>query len=144
MWITLIRNLTKEARFHAPVDKEAISHTESALGIKIPDALVKLLNETNGIEGEYGIPLIWSIARIEADNLKFRNNTDFRELYMPFDNLLFFADAGNGDQFAFPIQNGQIQRTDIFVWNHEDDSRVWCAPTLQQYLEWWLTGRLKV
>jgi len=29
-----------------------------------------------------------------------RANVVFRESYMPFENLLFFADAGNGDQFA--------------------------------------------
>ncbi|WP_162255066.1 hypothetical protein [Paenibacillus sp. Soil522] len=35
----------------------------------------------------------------------------------------FFADAANGDQFAFPILNGKIVKKDIYVWNHEDDSR---------------------
>jgi hypothetical protein len=37
-------------------------------------------------------------------------NTDFKELYMPFDCLLFFADAGNGDQFGYPICDGVIRR----------------------------------
>jgi hypothetical protein len=63
---------------------------------------------------------------------------------MPFDNLLFFADAGNGDQFAFPIQAGEVRRPDVFCWNHEDDSRIWVAPSLEKYLEWWLTGKLTV
>ena len=56
----------------------------------------------------------------------------------------FFGDAGNGDQFAYPIQNGKIQRNDIFVWNHEDDSRTWVAPDLKYYIEWWLTGKLSI
>jgi hypothetical protein len=32
----------------------------------------------------------------------------------------------------------------VFVWNHEDDSRTWVAPSLRVYLEWWLTGKIKI
>jgi hypothetical protein len=63
---------------------------------------------------------------------------------MPFDHLLFFADAGNGDHFAFALHAGVVRRPDVFAWNHEDDSRNWAAPSLEKYLEWWLTGRLKL
>lgn len=62
--------------------------------------------ESDGIEGEYDLGLIWLLDRIVEDNLFFRGHTDFKELYMPFDCLLFFADAGDGDQFAFPIHAG--------------------------------------
>ena len=90
--------------------------------------------------------LVWSVADIKAkaNNLKFRNNPNFKKLYMSFDNTLFFGDAGNGDQFAYPICDGVIRRPDIFVWNHENDSRMWIAPSLQRYLEWWLTGRITI
>jgi hypothetical protein len=33
-------------------------------------------------------------------------------------------------------------RQDIFVWDHETDSRTWVAPRLEEYLEWWLDGRI--
>ena len=33
-------------------------------------------------------------------NLHMRTSAALREGYMLFENLLFFADAGNGDQFA--------------------------------------------
>ena len=58
---------------------------------------------------------------------------------MPFDPLLFFADAGNGDQFAFPITTAGA-RNDVFVWTHEDDSRRWYAASLDKYVAWWLSG----
>jgi hypothetical protein len=58
---------------------------------------------------------------------------------MPFDSLLFFADAGNGDQFAFPITGARV-RDDVFVWDHESDSRRWYAGSLGQYIDWWLSG----
>ena len=66
-------------------------------------------------------------------------------MYMPLDHLLFIADAGNGDQFAFPISaDGTIHRPDVFVWSHEDDSRRMVAPSLKFYFEWWLSGQLKI
>jgi hypothetical protein len=81
------------------------------------------------------------LARIVDDNQLFRNNQDFIRLYMPFDPLLFFADAGNGDQFAF---RWKAELPDIFVWDHENDSRTWVAPSLAKYLEWWLNGTIKI
>jgi hypothetical protein len=63
---------------------------------------------------------------------------------MSFNSLLFFADAGNGDQFAFAIRNGQIRSSDVYVWNHENDSRNWVAPSLEKYLTWWLDGSIEI
>lgn len=84
------------------------------------------------------------MERIIADNPAFRANTHFARAYMPFDPLLFFADAGNGDQFAFAITIEGIRRSDVFAWDHENDSRRWVAPSLAKYLEWWLRGGLKL
>jgi hypothetical protein len=92
----------------------------------------------------YGLGLIWPVERIVEDNLSFRSNAEFKELYMPFDHLLFFADAGNGDQFAYSINAGVIRKSDIYAWKHEDDSRVWVAPSLKKYLEWWLNDIIKL
>jgi hypothetical protein len=62
---------------------------------------------------------------------------------MSFENVLFFADNGCGDQFCFPIISGEVKKKDIFVWNHEDDSRQWVAPDLLTYFEWSSLGQLK-
>jgi hypothetical protein len=72
--------------------------------------------------GEYGLGVVWPVARIVNDNLRFR--TSFRDLYVPFDGILFFADAGNGDQFGFAVTSAGA-RDDVFVWDHENDSRTW-------------------
>ena len=54
---------------------------------------------------------------------------------MPFDDLLFFADDGGGDQFAFAIHaDGQIHKPDVFRWEHESDGRVWFATGLSDYV----------
>jgi len=51
---------------------------------------------------------------------------------MPFDPFLFFGDNGGGDQFAF-VQTPQ--RPDIFVGEHESDSRRWVANDLRARTE---------
>jgi hypothetical protein len=83
------------------------------------------------VEGEYGL----------GDNVEFRADATFARLYMPLEPLLFFADAGNGDQFAFVMRD---RPADVFVWHHETDSRTMVAPGLATYLEWWLDGRIQV
>ncbi len=110
------------------------------LGRPIPHELHDLLIETNGVEGEYGLGLVWSAERIGEDNAQFRTSPDFAELYMPFDGLVFFSDAGNGHQFGVALSGNQ----EVYMWNHEDDSRTWVAPTVMRFLEGWMTGRLAV
>ncbi|CAM3967453.1 SMI1/KNR4 family protein [Ectopseudomonas alcaliphila] len=144
MWQELVKQHSGAIIVREAASESAIQLAERTLAVKFPSDLQALLLESDGIEGEYGHGLVWQLDRIVEENLSFRESAEFKELYMPFDCLLFFADAGNGDQFAFPIQTGGIRRDDIFVWNHEDDSRTWAAPSLSKYLEWWLSGKLKV
>lgn len=144
MWKELAKQHSSAVAVQAGASEMAIELAERTLGVRFPDDLRSCLMESDGIDGEYGLGLVWSLERIVRENQDFRGNADFRQLYMPFDCLLFFADAGNGDQFAFPIQAGEIRRGDVFVWNHEDDSRNWVAPSLSKYLECWLCGKLKM
>ncbi|MFF1343764.1 SMI1/KNR4 family protein [Streptomyces sp. NPDC058290] len=139
MWTELISVLPGETSVEAAASEAAIRACQEQLGHPLPDELASLLRESNGVQGEYGLGLIWSIERIAAENRTFRTDTDLARLYMPFDALLFFGDAGNGDQFALVPHTG---RTDVFAWDHENDSRTWVAPSLAKYFDWWLTGRI--
>jgi SMI1 / KNR4 family. len=140
----LVASLYPEHEFRLGASDADVSALENELGVTLPSDLSGLLRESNGIEGAYGLGLVWPTARIVADNLAFRSFSDFRKLYMPFDHLLFFGDAGNGDQFAFTILDRAIRKNDIFAWDHETDSRTWVAPDLRRYLEWWAGGRIRM
>lgn len=144
MWRGILEKLSADLTFQPPASDSEIARITHDLGVQLPDELRETLSESNGVVGEYGLGLLWDGTRICEDNLRFRNSSDFPNLYMPFDNLLFFGDAGNGDQFAFTILRGGVTRSDIFVWNHEDDSRSWIAPSLKTFYEWWLTGKITV
>jgi cell wall assembly regulator SMI1 len=141
MWREQVLEWTTDVTFHAPASAQAIQECEEALGQQLPHDLAELLQETNGVDGEYGLGLVWPIERIQQANLTLRRNPDLANLYMPFEPMLFFADAGNGDQFAFVIRD---RTADVFVWDHETDSRTMVAPSLATYLEWWLDGRITI
>jgi hypothetical protein len=144
MWTDLIKELTQDYKFYVPVTESQLLEVENSMNIELPVSLKKLLQESNGVTDEYGTSIIWTLERIKKDNLEFRSNDDFKELYMPFDHLLFFSDAGNGDQFAFPILNGKIIKDDIYVWNHEDDSRTWISSSLSSFIKGLLNGTISV
>ena len=144
MWRELVARLTPDHKFATPATRHEIESVESSLGCTVPEELSSALIESNGIEGPYGLGLIWSTQQIIERNEELRRHPDFPILYMPFDHLLFFADAGNGDYFGYPVLGGEVRRPDVFVWNHEDDSRTWFASSLQRDVEGWLTNELSV
>lgn len=144
MWKQYIQLATTGYHFTEPAVKSDISQIKEKLLVDLPTDLLELLSETNGVFDEFNCPLVWSTNQIIKDNLFFRNFNDYKDIYMPFDHLLFFSDAGNGDLFGFAILNGSIQRDDVFVWDHESDSRKWVASSLKDFIEGWANSRISV
>lgn len=143
-WRAYLSSRSPDIELRAGAGEDELSACEEALGLKLPNDLRELLSQSDGVVDEYGFGLVWLAKSVREENLGFRGNPDFARLYMSFDSVLFFGDAGNGDQFCFPIQAGAVRMPDIFVWDHENDSRRWAAPSLKLYFAWWLTGALKV
>ncbi|MFF3943174.1 SMI1/KNR4 family protein [Streptomyces phaeofaciens] len=117
--------------FREPVQTSDLVAAEARLRRTLPAELQGLLLESNGVIGHTCVETVWPIDQIVDRNLLFWSDETFAQLYMPFDSLLFFGDNGGGDQFAF-VQ--KPHRPDIFVWEHESDSRRWVANNLQDYL----------
>jgi hypothetical protein len=145
VWTDLIASLPGTTILREAATEAALRDAERQLGQSLPAELAALLAETNGVEGEHGLGLVWPVDRIIKENFALRGDAElarlYRPLFMRFDQLLFFADAGNGDMFAVVPHTG---RPDVYAWNHENDSRTWVAPSLGKYLEWWLNGRISL
>jgi hypothetical protein len=141
MWREFIQTLEPSATFFPPATELQLAKLETTFNVVLPDELKHLLLESNGVL-EYGFRFIWSIEEIIEENRDKRTNAVYSDIFMPFDNLLFFSDAGNGDQFAFPVVQGRIKRPRVFAWDHENDSRTWVAESLKSYIEGWLTGKI--
>jgi hypothetical protein len=139
-WRALIAGLAADAEFAAGASQGQIAAVEETLATRLPDRLRSLLLESDGVRADGGSDVIWSCAELVKQNLQFRRYEPFRELYMPFDNLLFFGDDGGGDQFAYGIlMNGDILQFNVYRWDHETDGRAYFAGGLEQYLEFRLS-----
>lgn len=150
MWRELTQELKLTARYPLEVEfadrvgEDQIKVLEMELGTELPKDLKSLLLESNGISDEYGLGIIWSIEEISQYNREMRTLPHYVEYYMPFNDMLFFADAGNGDRFAFPIVHGKVKEETIFAWNHENDSRWEVAFSLRSYLDRLFNGKIKL
>jgi hypothetical protein len=139
-WKTHIATLAKDAKFGPPASKDELAEAERGLGLALPSELELLLLECDGLVADYGASVVWPAVEILRRNQEMRIAEGFRDLYMPFGNLLFFGDDGGGDLFAFAVQgNGSINRPDIFRWEHETDERIWFAASLRDFFGRWLS-----
>jgi hypothetical protein len=130
-WRSNLRDRVPGATLRPGCTPAALKSAEKKLRLRLPADLAAFLLETDGAKSRWGIDLVWPLAEIVQTHLTFRS--DFRGLYMSFDGLLFFGAAGNGDQYGFRVL--EDAPADVFLWDHEDDSRQWFARGLEDYFE---------
>lgn len=144
MWRELVQQICKICIFFPAATQQQIAELEASLRTKLSVDLISLLFETNGIGKDTELNTIFSVEKIKSVNLDFRSAPEFQDIFAPFDLLLFFAEAGNGDYFAFEITNNEVIKPNIWVWNHEDDGRRIIASSLDKYLIGWLSGNISI
>ena len=142
MWKDLIQNISTGCIYGEPASIEDIEVLEKLFSIQIPKELRNLLYETNGINDSYGYSLIWSIEKITRENLNLGERLE--DVYLPFNNLLFFADARNGDMVGYSISDRSIKQNDIYLWNHRNNEQTQIAPSLNDFVEDWIRGKLSI
>ncbi len=154
-WKKNIEYLEKYSfEFYPPVDIAILSKLKKHLNLELPSHLNELYSQTDGIgellktqENKEPILIGYLILKLEEViqlNLDMRHNHDFLELYMPFDSLFFFSNAGNGDLFAYRILNNKIENHEIYCWNHETDERIKVANDLYSFVTMWIKGEIKI
>lgn len=143
-WKRYMDSFTTDVHYVEPATPEQLDEVEKQLNVKLPPKLSDLLKQTNGIFDQYNYPYVWSTNQIIEENLSVRNFEDYKDIYMPFDHLLFFSNSGFGDLFGFAILNGQVQNDHIFVWDHETDCRKLMAISLETFLKGWITGEVSI
>jgi len=144
MWLDYLDSISKECQFEAPATEREILSIKKELNIDLPVKLADLYHQTNGIYGNYGISFVWSIEQMVKENLFFWTLHEHKDTMKSLVTFLFFSDAGNGDLFGYLIVNGEIQTEDIYVWNHEDDSRRVIASSLEEFIRGWIVGEISI
>ncbi len=146
-WREYIRHRAPPARDGGPRLRPAappaaaalLDEAEADLGIALPHDLRDLLTEMDGVDdGAAYLRLILPARGIAEQNRSMRALEGFR---VAFDRLLFFAQAGNGDLYGFPIEAGAVREDTVIEWDHEVDEATRVASSLRDFLHWWATTR---
>jgi hypothetical protein len=106
----------------APTDA-AVADAERVLGSRLSESLRDLYAHSDGLTDEWGYAYVLPISDLRQQNQYFR--AAFGDLYMSFDDLILFGELGNGDMLFQPCVPPDNEN--VFVWDHEDDSRTWRA-----------------
>ncbi|WEK56080.1 MAG: SMI1/KNR4 family protein [Candidatus Cohnella colombiensis] len=139
MWKEFISELECELSFNQPASIESINSAEIELNVQFPQTLKELLLESNGVLDEFECDALWPLERIIEENKSIRI-----EEQITFNNFLLFSDAGNGDLFAFSIKEGNDNNEEIYVWNHEDESREIVSTSLKDFISGWFEGTIGI
>jgi hypothetical protein len=120
-----------DCEFSPPVVSGAIAAAELALGCTFPSDLKQLYAETDGVVAHYGANLVMPLQAAIRENKMLRQSPEFRGLYMPFNHMLVFGGAGNGDLFFIPIRADGSLGQGVFICDHESDSRSYFANSIK-------------
>jgi hypothetical protein len=144
--------LERRPAFRASASSAQIAELESTIGFALPAALAELLLESNGIMDEQKSQgawietawVVWPVEWIAEWNLRARQDWELNyDRY--FEHLLFFADAGSdGILFAHPKRLYGEFASDVVVWIPLGDELSPFAPSLEAFLDGWLTGAIEI
>ena len=135
-WKALIEQLSEDNNNvvpNPPATQTQLAEIEEKLKVVLPLDMRDCLLELDGDNW-----LIFSVAQIIEINTMVRA----MECFMPLDCLLFIAGNGCGDYFGYPIRGDGIDGCNLFIWEHENDNRVWRASGLSDLIEKYYRGEI--
>jgi hypothetical protein len=151
--ISEIKNLFPDdkAKFHPPATAEEIKQVGDTLNVCLPDELVDLLSDSNGVEQLMENPItneLMSIGDIYWPTHAIISCTLSQYKYLETieskhkTKYLFFADSGCGENFGYKIIDGKCYDTTIYVYYPIEDKYVPLCANLKEWLIGWLSGKL--
>lgn len=135
--------------WHSPASDAAIANTEEILGIELPHDWKQVLTISDGVSirmqwADHDVDtghFLWPVQRIKKENLFFRTDSRLRNSGLPVGNLLFFADAGNGDSYGFIVSADGKSTGPIIIHEHETDEYWQFAISLEEFIQQPGTGK---
>lgn len=147
------RGIAGRPEFYPSVEAAQLTDAEAALDASLPESLRSLLKESDGVMDMMAIDggewfesmwLLWSAREIVEQNCYYRAKRERCPGDRDFSRLVFFADAGtDGIRFAFPVE-GRACAQRVVVWHPIRDTVDEIAPSLEAFLDGWLTGTITV
>lgn len=117
-------------RLTPPPERCEVDAAEGALACHFSPSLRATYEQTNAILDEWGYAYVLPIAELVEQNKQLRSM--YADVYMSFDDLIIFGQLGNGDLLFQPrVPDGN---DNVFLWDHEDDSRTWYGRDVEDAL----------
>ena len=138
MYIELVRGYAQDNKYvqpQPPATEEEIYDAENKLAVSFPSDLRTLLLEMNG--DRY---LCHSAEDIAKNNLSLRNA--FEE-FADLSCYLFVAGNGCGDYYCYRIDNGIVQSSPIYIWEHEDFQSKVVAANLEDMIHLYYQDKIQ-
>ena len=135
-WRALTEQLSADfsgAHPNPPATEREIREVEETFGVALPQDMREYLLEMNGDNW-----LMFSVSQIIETNAEVRKQTHT----MPLDCLLFVGGNGCGDYFGYPITGEGLDGGNMFMWEHEYDSRVWRVNNLRELINRYYGGEI--
>ena len=85
------------------------------------------INPKIGVQDEDENNIIESVDNVIDLNREMNALYQSTNLYMNFDDCFFIGNNGSGDLYFLRVIKGKIDMIDVYIWNHESDSRNWFA-----------------
>jgi hypothetical protein len=133
LWTRFFETSWPECKLRDPASQAQIDKCEDELNVSIPLPLQQLLRETDGVSDPNGECLIFSIDEMIECTEDMWFNNDYEQLYQPFVSLLFFGTDAGDNLFAYPILGDKPDKSKVFRWRRDNDSRMYYADGLEQY-----------
>lgn len=138
MYIELVRSYMQDNKYirpQSPATEEEICDAENKLNVSFPNTLRTLLSEMNG--DRY---LFYSAEDIVKTNLSSRSAfVEFADLSC----YLFIAGNGCGDYYCYRIDNGIVQPSPIYIWEHESFQAKVVAANLEEMIHLYYQDKIQ-
>ena len=135
-------------RFAEPATVDILNQVSAHLGVSIPNVLVELLAQTNGImemlhvgqnqEPVENLWLVWPSYEIVNRNVAIRNGSPALAGPVRTPDFVFFSDAGTDG-----IMWG-MSASGVYAWYPAEDRWERKADALESFLRCWIAGEISV
>ncbi len=88
--------------------------------------------------------LFWPVSEIKQRNQWLRSDAGYSAYGRRFDDLLFFADAGDGTLFGYFVASDIVEQEDIFIWYPIDNVVNPLGFSLETFIDEWIGGKLAI
>jgi len=133
LWTRFFETSWPQCKLREPASQELLEKCEDELNVSIPLPLQQLLRETNGVADPHSECLIFSVEEMLECTEDMWFNTDYEQRFQPFVSLLFFGTDASDNLFAYPILGDKPDKSKVFKWRRDNDSRMYYADGLEQY-----------